>query len=305
MKQRKTGIITAIILSLFMSYACIDEDMENCPVESVLYIKIVETTTREDITSSGEVDAIDLFVFDQEGNYLESISLTQEQIRQQEAIRIKHAKNQQALQIAAWGNLSEKEVVSEISSTDKLDNLTISLITQTDGYTLPPDNLFYGIKSLNTRNSVDLDSEMTIFRKNARVYISVRGLPAESEDEDYFFKIRHSYNGYTFKGEPTYKVISLKESGYFMKNSDYVTRTPVNLIHSGNSSLNNDGVAIYLLDKKENIWAEAKQDMEGGPILLKPGTTTNVLIDLDAQEGMNVHIKITDWNEVHQWVNWR
>ena len=87
--------------------------------------------------------------------------------------------------------------------------------------------------------------EIIISRKNARMYLTVRGLPALHKAIDYYFTIHLNNNGYNFKGTPIPNAIVIKQNGITLANNDFVSPSSFNLIHTDSSREDYATVNLY------------------------------------------------------------
>lgn len=300
---RQTLQAIFILFLLTTHYSCIREDLGECEEEISVVIKVVDAITGEDITASDTVNYAELYIFSKEGNYLQTVNATGEQIRQRFPVTIRY-KDVRGLWIATWGNLGEKQKVSELTAASSLDNATVSLVTGENGFTETPDDLFFGLQQVNANVSRTRTEEVVITRKVARMHITVRGLPLETPAEEYYFIVHMQNDGYDFRGIPTRKAIKIKETGGFRENHDLITPLNLNLVPVTNEP--DDRVVIGLLrevkDGDDILVASADTDVNGRPIAPAAGLTTNVLIELAST--IEVYVETTPWGQIYQWVEW-
>lgn len=274
--------IRAIVpfLLILLQTSCIREDLQECEEEYFVTIKVVDILTGEDITTSGEVGHAGLFIFDANEQLRYTVNVDSNHIRQKIPVLIT-PKIIGHHWISVWGNL--------------------------EGY--PPEtssgDLFFGITKIT--GSKVRNEEIIISRKNARMYITVRGLPALYDAADYYFSIDLNNNGYDLKGTPIPHATTIKQNGITLENNDFVSLSSFSLTHTNGNK--EDYVTISLYKKRpgtENrediLIASINSDLNGNHIVLPAGQTTNLLIDL-CQE-INVRVKISPWDKTEQWVEW-
>lgn len=296
------------LLIILLQISCIREGLQECEDEYSITIKVVDAVTGKDITASGEVSHAKLFIFNEHEQFLYTISMDSLQIRQKIPVSIKLEKNSHNW-ISVWGNLGGNQQVTEITSSNTLDNSTVSIISENnENIHKGMDDLFFGILSVmkDPYNGTE-NREIVISRKNARIYITVRGLPSFYNAENYYFVIRLNNSGYDFRGTPVPHVIEIKQSGITLENNDFVSPPVFNLIHTNDKM--EDYVMVYLYRKETGsrsgadiLIASVNSDLNGNPIVLPSGQTTNLLIDL--RQAVSVYVKTSPWDKIEQWVEW-
>ncbi len=292
---------------LCINYGCIKEALDSCEQESLLYLKVFDSDTGEDITASGIVDIADLFVFDLDGCFQEHIKISSDSVRLGMPILIK-SRGTGGVLISAWGNFKGEQTVSEVTRGCIIDQLSVLAKTTIEGYASCPDNLFFGMKQINyePNRRVMYSGEIPVSQKNARMYITVRGLPAGTGDSDYYFTVCGVNQGYDFKGMPITDQLDVKQPGVFSAdNRDFVTPTTFNLIHASTAK-HCMTVNLYYTGsiKSESLIVSVTEDSKGNPIAPLAGQTTNVLIDLTQGSMVTVTVEVTPWDEIFRWESW-
>lgn len=111
----KELLLSAVALFAIIATSCIREDLDQC---YTLKLK-VENIKGDDITEYGWMESTDLYIFDENLNYLEKRSLDKNFIRSRNEIVLDGYTADRSLRIVAWGNvnaLGEKQSV--IGGTD-------------------------------------------------------------------------------------------------------------------------------------------------------------------------------------------
>ncbi|MCD7931466.1 MAG: FimB/Mfa2 family fimbrial subunit [Tannerellaceae bacterium] len=299
-------LILAILAGMLGIQSCIREDFSNCFVDEdfLLYVKVVDILNGQDITESGALENACLYIFDQNELLLKIVYISASQIAAREPV-VLHKKEAESMFISAWGNLTDKVSISGENGSGKLKDFTLSLLPDKENknYDSAPGNLFFGTKQIVSQGNANSSDEIILTQKNAKLHITIRGL--ENPEDNYYFKIVNSHNGYNFTGFPTSKTSQLKGSGVFNSNSDYVSGQPHLLIHSVPGMQGDDDniwVYIYREQTGQNIEiAYTNKDNSGNYIQLISGQTTNVLIELKTNGHLNVFIKTTPWDKIYQW----
>lgn len=300
--------ILAVFIILTFIHGCVKEDIDECADEALLYITVVDLLSGLDITDEEEVGDVDLFIFDPVENYIDRVTVPKEKLLAGEPIPIKHT-DTKGIWVSAWGNLKDGQIVPLMADGRLLSAETIMLKTGEDGFALCPDDLFFGVKQINlehtTRAVTIIREELPISRKNARMHITVLGLPDVAFDDDYYFTVQGGYNGYNFRGDPMAGDFEVRQTGGFNLKREFATADVFNMIHCVEGD-NNVTVNLYRKEgdtRAASLVASVTEDTAGVCIAPLAGETTNVLIDL---RGANVSVSIeqTPWNEVYNWVSW-
>lgn len=302
------GIVPLLLLLLILGQtSCIREDLQECEEEYFVTIKVVDALTGEDITTSGEVSHADLFIFDANEQYRYTVRADSNQIRQKIPVSIT-LENSDHFWLSTWGNLDRKQHITKLELSNTLDNSTVSAFVKEDeGQSQTLNDLFFGIAQMGkSLKSPVRNEEIIIARKNARMYLTVRGLPALYKAADYYFTIHLNNNGYNFKGTPVPNAIVIKQNGITLANNDFVSPSSFNLIHTNDSREDYVTVNLYqraIAEYGEDILiASINSDLNGNPIVLPTGRTTNLLIDL--RQAISIHIKTSPWDKTEQWAEW-
>lgn len=303
----KFSLWSCFLALLLFGSSCrkeIDDDL-SCGDEEVYYrVKVIDPITQQDITTSGEVERVGLFIFHKEEGYIQWNKLSKEDIINKVPIQVKRSSRDDILDIVAWGNLlGNKEVLVNLFPGNTADDISVSLLEDEEGFSRIPEDLFYGRIQIHPQSRKRYE-EIVIQRINSRMHITVRGLPANKEDSDFVFKIDQQYSGYSFNGKPQPKNIAIRSQGIFNPDHDLVSSEPVHLIHC-DETCSDPGVVLHIMDKEGNEIAKADKDSDGNIICPCAGKTTNIFIDLrETGSQMKVYMEVTPWNKVHQWNIW-
>lgn len=300
-----------IIWFLFSNSSCIRDGLTECTDviddnATLLYVKVTDVLTGKDITGSNEVEKVDIFVFKEDSCLLKHLVVNADSIRQGLPVLITDNQTE-PLFVSVWGNLHGSQTVSDILDGCKMRDLSITLIKNETGHAKCPDDLFFGATQIDyIPTRTDNVNEVSISRKNARMNITVHGLPKGASDSDYYFTICNGNNGYDFMGSPLCDYVEMKQSGVFRTSNDFLFVTPVafNLVHMSSSeqcmtvNLHKDDIT-----RTSSIIASVTQDSDGNLISPVPGLTTNILIDLtDGTASITVTIETTSWDTIYHWL---
>ena len=154
----KELLLSAVALFAIIATSCIREDLDQC---HTLKLK-VENIKGDDITEYGWMESTDLYIFDENLNYLEKRRLDKNFIRSRNEIVLDGYTADRSLRIVAWGNvnaLGEKQSVSEAQT---IEDLKVMLKSQ-DGLAVTPDSLYYGSEQVFTKaGGVAKETEIVI-----------------------------------------------------------------------------------------------------------------------------------------------
>lgn len=299
--------IVPLLLLILVQTSCIHEDWQECEKAYFVTIKVVDALTGEDITASGEISHADIFVFDENEQYWYSVRADSDQIRQRIPVSVT-LKNTGHHWLSVWGNLDGDQYVTKPELSGTLDNSAISAHAEEgESQAQALDDFFFGIAQIGeSLKYSSRNEEIIISRKNARMYLTVRGLPSPHEAADYYFKIHLNNNGYNFKGTPVPNEMVIKQSGTTLENNDFVSPSSFNLIHTDDTREDYATVDFYKRGDAEygedTLIVSINSDLNGNPIVLPAGQTTNLLIDL--RQGISIHVRTSPWDKIEQWTEW-
>lgn len=308
----ESRVMTYILIChifVFSISSCVFEDTESCDTE----IAIKKTTLSvsvfnaagQNITTTGVAGDVHLFVFDDNQKFVDEIIVKSIEIQNNTPITIGY-KDVTNYWVVAWGNLNSKQKVTQLTKGMSIEEGLVQLEKNVEGYAINPDDLFWGIQfcpSSQTKAGVDTKTEnitLEMRRMTARMAITVIGLNPQLND--YRFIISGSNEDtYTFNGNLVGSPIAYKEDGMFDPNSNFVSLLPFSMFPLTEGDYNT--ISIY--QGNNLIVSVHTNSVNGANIVPIVGVTNNILIDLTGQlTEMEATIKVSDWNTVHQWVEW-
>lgn len=333
------------VLALLALSSCLKEDYGECPpdvvdptqsVTEVLSLRVRDKTTGGDITRTGAVDDATLVFFNAAHEYLGSMQIPADSLANDIVLPQCLADYDGDVWVSAWGNLA-------CGNVDYLQNLSADVCAYTTPFvdmamdptygTLHdcPGEVFFGtqqikvggLDSLQTRQTIVRRQQIDITQKNARMNVTVRGLPDPQAAADYYLVASNLRDGYTFDGtavndpdEQRAQVSVRRQKGEFASNGDLVSTEPIMLIHQNDPDAVTDATTVRLnlfqsaASGDIDLGGEILTDRFGEYIPLYSGQTTNVLITFpdDActcpDNDVRVQIEVTDWDEIHQWTEY-
>lgn len=301
-------IVSVSLVSLMtLLSGCIKEDLSDCPRPFNLTVRAFDTEM-DDITETGVVQSVVLFVFDETGKRIDRHDLTAEQVRARTPIYIEKF-GPKKLTFVAWANLDEPNL-SAVGSLTELSELAVRL-TSNSGIAQSPNDLFSGMiektveyGDLSMGNPVYLD----IFRRTASVNIKVLGYkswlkrngyttagvtPAYLPNADIL--IGKTLDTYTLIDELSGNAVQYRPDGQMTPSGDYII-PPFRTYPTKDDQLLS--LDFYVQgDKKVSF----TKDSNGIPIRPEAGKMLNILIDFRSAQ-VNVLVVVTPWNVIHQFV---
>ena len=307
-------MIVAVLITGLLSVSCIKDSYGDCPRPFRLFIKAIDADMN-DITSSGEVQQVILFVFNEKQEIVKAIELDSNHIKSIKPVDVKlDYPGHQALQFVAWGNIGPNVEFPTINSVKKINDLYVSLKnaeakTMTSGkISHSPDDLFYGNLSVPVEyRGVEPSGDQTIVlsRKTAQVSTAAFGLKLWNRnlEGEYAFELGVSLDTYNEAGILTDNITGYSPTA----NMDNLGNLSTPIFHTFPTS---DGktYTLYIRFNGEVIFADTK-DSNGHLFVPEVGRLLNIIIHFEAPREdqkvpSNVSIKtvVTPWNQVFQHV---
>ena len=281
-----------LTLTLF-SACCIKEDLSVCPRPFQLSVKAVDAD-ENDITASGAVKGVVMFVFDEKGTVMEAFELSAEQVKQKNPVQISVPyPGPKTLGCTAWGNLDASVDFASIKSVKQKQDLYVKL-KSADGIAESPSELFSGSLDIPVEfGGIEQGQSHTVIirHKVASVRIVARKLsPAVVPSVK--FVLRESPDTYDADGTLTGGMVSYKPSFSFDAEGQWVTPIFNTFPDAGGKSYALD---LYWDGKLKKTFTHGT---DGTPLVPQLGRLLNIIIDVDAQ--VAVKVVVTPWGVVHQ-----
>ncbi len=288
---------TLFLLTGLLS-SCLKEDFSDCPRPFRLYIKAVDADEK-DITESGDVQQVILFVFNEKGEIVDAVVLDAAAVKGRKPVDIKlDYPGHESLTFVAWGNTSGLDF-PEKASVKQLNELYAKLKAQNGTAQSPPD-LFYGNLSVPVEyGGIEPAEDQTIVirRKTAQVTISAILLKQWNlgKEGTYTFVLRESPDTYDQNGNLTGSKVNYKPDANM--NSEGTLNAPIF------RTFPTEGGTTYVLDILFNgeVIYTATKGSDGAAFIPEVGRLLNIIIDFRATDP-TIIVKITPWNVVYQYV---
>lgn len=317
---RKTQTALNVALAAIAAGAtggCVREN-EDCPPPAPdavqIVVNVIDAGTgdmepiRENITDGA------IFAFDAYGKMIHYRIVPAEDVGKEKTIPLPGASTRAAgdeIHIAVWGNVATNMITpGDYSLGGDIGQPYLGMLSDPGhaGFMMCPGEMFFGLHTIDPTATPGTTHTLSVSQINARLAMTVRGLPPGGIPSDYYFTIEGLGDGYAFDATPLDNDKRLiRETGVFDPNGDLVSPEPWYLIPPAEDS----GImALRLMRTSDDgpdidLTGPVGVDSDGEPLKLLPGRTTNVLVDLSGSgtTGMVVRTEITAWNEVYQWIN--
>lgn len=306
------GIVCIYFLLLaggLSSCKWIAEDVAHCPQTFRLFVRALDAED-QDITSTGEVEEVLLFMFDQEGKLVERVILSAEEVKHRKEVYIEHF-GPKKLTFLAVGNPSPAERMRLLKAST-MEEVRLELKLE-NGYAHTTTDLFAGrleraiiYGTLNSGENATID----IRRVTARVTLTVLGYEAWLKRQGYLASPfdptdsskalisfgtsadKYAVSNGIYEGTPTtYRILGHLAGAYGDFHSKELRVFPL----MGGDSF------ILKFHVNGQCIEHFTQDDNGQVLLPVVGKHLNVLIDFRSAQA-SISIKVTPWNVVHQFV---
>lgn len=303
--NKHSFLLVAALLLLGMLTGCLKDDLSHCPRPFQVTIKALDAD-KNDITESGDVEQVVLFVFDEDGNIHQTLILSDEEVKQRNHYEIEVGyPASKSFKFIAWANLDEKVDYSQFTTVKQISNLYVKLKTKVSGtgaikIAESPGDLFYGKlvvptpigdKEAGQLHVIEIE-RMTV--GETITAIDVKQWNGNKEGE-YTFIVRETQSMYDSEGDATGEIViyapfcTLSEDGTLSTPLYYVFPTDIG-----------KGYVVEILFNGEVIYTTDKNS-DGSPFFCDKGRTLNIIIDFKAN--LQIITEITPWNVVFQYVD--
>jgi hypothetical protein len=298
-------LLVATLLLTGLLSSCLKEDFSDCPRPFRLFIKAVDAD-EVDITDSGDVQQVILFVFNEKGEIVDAVVLDAAAVKSRKPVDVKlDYPGHQSLTFVAWGNTGGVEFPDK-ASVKQLNDLYAKLKARDgkikeqnqNGIAQSPSDLFQGSLSVPIEyGSIEPSGDQTVIirRKTAQVFISAIHLKQwnGNKEGNYFFRLKESLNTYDQNGNligttVNYIPVSQLQDGT-------LTAPIFNTYPTGTGQ----SYTLEILFDDEVIYT-ANKGTDGKAFVPEAGRLLNIIIDF--RGGLNVVVVITPWDVIHQYV---
>lgn len=290
--NKQSIILAAILLLSGLLGGCIREDNTDCPRPFRLFVKAIDIDLN-DITESGEVKQVFLFVYNEKGELIQSVELDANHVKSRKPINIELPyPGFEKLYFVAWGNVNDEV------DFDKND-LDVKLKDKGEGIAGSPSDLFYGTLDVAVEyGGLEYagDQTVVISRKTSKVVITANGLKAWNGNKEgaYTYRLTESHNTIDGSGNLTGAMVGYNPASNMDANGNLGAAPFRTFPTTGGKTY-----TLEILFNGEVIYS-ATQGTDGVKFVPEVGKLLNIYLDFRAEVG--VYVMITPWDVVHQFV---
>lgn len=202
-KNRWLVVYTAF-LSLILFNSCINDDLSNCPVpKTQLNITFTYTTNEhaKDLFED-EIDHLDLYFYDHQGDFFKKHSLDQDTLIQGNRLALELDPGEYSVVI--WGNAHNPKQFG-CNIPDRIEKMELKAMTQTDGG-MPCTSaaLFHGLYNLKVESNKQTQDHYIDLTKNThdiRVLLKIINSPTPVKTGDYIVDISGQNGAYLYNNQ--------------------------------------------------------------------------------------------------------
>ncbi len=280
--------LSAFLLTTMLLFGCVREQTESC-VEYKLTVSAV-TPSGQDVTSSGTITSIDMYLFDENGFVRMVPKGTSSDF-------LFGTEKNKPLTLVVWGNLNGDSLKKpSLAIGTSLKDAQIGLLQTKSGYNLPVTDLFYARRELTTGNlstrGMQSDTvRLVMNRISAALAVKV------SHSQEYFgsaeeklhIVVRGTGNTLNFLGEPWGQ-----EGGYvptmtaIQEKDEWVA--PLFRIFPTQE----DYKILVDLYRNDKFLFTISTDDEGNLLKAVPGMETYITVDFDYTR-LLVNVSVLPW----------
>lgn len=286
-------------LSVNLLTGCIRDKLSSCTTLHELYVRVAPPEPDE--LPARAVDTAALFVFDGADLLLEVIGIGRTALEEGDPVEIRSCGPCRP-RVVAWGNLRTTLLTRPVPGQTYLDDLRIGMRPE-GTYAAVPDELYYGRLALTDERI----QTVVIRPAMGRLTITARGL-ARDVGERYFFRVETPIGGYDFRRTPlpVRQAIRLdaarREPSGDLTSGDAV---PLFVYPEEHDSLKPLQVSLYRQrDDGAQLVGQTDLDDKLLDIVPQAGRCVNVMMDFRSAGGIDIDIRITDWDVIELWENW-
>lgn len=280
-----------LCLTGLLMQGCVREQMDDC----VQYELTVNAVDGEgvDVTSSGAVTSINLYLFDENG-FVRSVS------KGSSTSYLFSSDKNSTLTLVAWGNLKgDSLILPELSVGTSLENAKIELLQTAAGYNLPVTDLFYSRREISSTTTRGVQSDtIKLVMERLAAALSVRVSHAAEHfggaEPNLHIVVRDTGTSLNFLGEP-----SDDEAGYApvlepVTGADEWVTPLFRVFPTGESG------RIYIdLYQGDTLLLTLGTDDEGTPLRALPGKETHVTVDFRYAR-LHISVSVKPWGSTDQ-----
>ena len=298
--KRFTRLSIMMLWMCGLMTSCIKEDLRDCPLAYRLYVKAIDVDGN-DITTSGDVREMSLFVFNDTGEMVDIIRVDGDHVKSRKSINFDVGyPGSESYTFVAWANSQNASVVvPDPSHIKRLEDLSITL-SRKGNMGLSPDDLFYGKLEVPTQYGglgYAPDQTIVVMRKTCQVNVEVKHLKEWNHhlEGKYSLVLRETLDTYDHEGKLIGNNVSYIPA---VTMEDGVLRAP-----SFRTFPTAQGKSFELdILYEGKVIFTATMDSKGEPFVPEVGRMLNIHLNFGAS--VSVRSVVTPWNVIHQFVEY-
>lgn len=278
------------ILCIYMLAGCMRENLDDC-LEFALTVKIVDAEGK-DITNSGIVSTVDLYLFDNNG-------FIRMAPKGSDVDFLFSQDKSQNLKIVGWGNLNPDSLRYELPEPGTpIEDMMLELLQNADGSHQVANDLFYSRHELGTSTRGMQEEYITLTMTRCVASVSVRALRlneyfGEEVSGPFRFEVRNTGSMLNFWGESAndlarhFPEVQVDEHGTL--STDVFRVFPAK---------EDSSILVDIFNGDELLFT-VETDGDGEKLRTVAGMHTDIQIDFLAT-GVQVTITVEPWNTIEQ-----
>lgn len=259
-KLRLAGVLSALMLLVASTTSCIRESLDACPPLNTYTLTLkVLNTDGDDITESGDVDEVRLFIFDKNKGFVAKRDMTLSDIIARQPITLDYPENPENLYVVAWSGLTEGQVdVTDVNNGSLAEDLNVSL-RAAEGIAETPNELYHGMTFVDrAENTLTKDQEIVISPQIGRITIEAYGLEyvnlLKSGNEDGFaYTVDKTQSAFNYQGDMTGDSVSYIPPAEFVNDPDNGRVFKVERYNIAPRSDEGMSVSLYVPDQTKSF----------------------------------------------------
>ncbi len=303
MNDAKKYIVSVLILLVAgMFGGCIKEDYSDCPRPFRLTVRAWDADM-QDITETGAVQRVVIFVFDETGRRIDRLMMDAAQVAARKPIPLEYD-GPTTVSFVAWAN-PDDHMLEETANVQNVKDLFFRL-SSTDGIAQSPGDLFSGVLTCPIEyGSIEQGTDQTvdIYRRTAQVHIIIRGyqewLDANGPRQlpDYAdILLGETPDTYTGLAELIGNAVQYRPDGQ-IQNRDFIS--PIFRVYP---TLDTTPLHLKLYAYGQEL-LNISTGSDGVPFIPVIGKMLNIYIDLRGAN-LNVLVSVTPWDVVQQYAEY-
>ncbi|WP_459188609.1 FimB/Mfa2 family fimbrial subunit [Parabacteroides sp. APC149_11_2_Y6] len=306
--MKKGKIFTNCLLSIFtiiatISFASCSADNDvivsngtnevvTNSIEAPFSVILKAYSENKDITADGDVENTTLFVFDENNDFYQQLTISKDYLLQGKAVDI-NCPGLSKITVVAWAGISdENEEISSMNQANIISDLQVSLKHNNGIASNFPSDLFYGQATISRPATKAVAQELKIERKVASISLLTKGIIKvyDSTEGDFYYKIKKTKSSFNCNGELTGSDVeyiipaTINENGY--------------LISKKAAILPSSDIVVELY-KDGNLILSSEKSQNSEIVPVNEGEQATFIFDLSKK---NYSLTVSPWSTASQYV---